>query len=166
MGPHPYRTFASEHRMKPVFSFAALLALALIPSHARAALGGRVETVEADRARMKGTVQVRPATAYSVHEIQAPNKVVVREFVSPAGVVFGVGWRGPFVPDMQQLLGTYFARYQAAVQAQKSSYVGRRPLNIQSPEFVVQMNGHMRAYFGRVYLPAQVPQGVKVEELW
>ena len=152
--------------MKTVFYGAALLALALFPFHARAALGGRVETVEADRVHMKGTVQVRQANAYSVHEIQAPNNVLVREFVSPAGVVFGVGWRGPFMPDMQQLLGAHFAHYQAAVQAQKSGYVGRRPLNIQSPDFVVQMNGHMRAYSGRVYLPTQVPPGVRAEELW
>lgn len=151
--------------MKPLITGIALLAL-MYPFHANAALGGDATSIETDRAQMNGKLQVRPASAYTVHEITGANHAVVREYISPAGVVFGVGWQGQFMPDMHQLLGAYFDQYSEAVKEQKASYVGRRPLNIQLPGFVVQMSGHMRAFFGRAYIPEQVPQGVKVEDLW
>ena len=151
--------------MKTLLTSVALLAL-LFPFRAKAALGGDVTSIEADRAQMNGKREVRPANLYTVHEIAAANKTVVREYISPAGVVFGVGWQGQFIPDMHQLLGAYFDQYAQAVKEQKASYVGRRPLDIQLPGLVVQMTGHMRAFAGRTYIPEQVPQGVKVEDLW
>ena len=150
--------------MKNLWTGVALLAL-LSPFHAQAALGGRVPSVESDRAQMKGTLQTRQTSLYSVHEIKGASGVMVREYVSPAGVVFGVGWRGLYVPDLQQLLGVYFEQYAEGVKAQKTGYVGRRPLNLQLPGLVVQMNGHMRAINGRAYVPEQVPMGMKLEEL-
>ena len=151
--------------MKILITGISLLAL-LFPFRANAALGGDVTSIESDRARMGGKLQVRPANAYTVHEITGENSAVLREYISPAGVVFGVGWQGQFVPDMQQLLGAYFEQYSLAAKEQKASYVGRRPLNIQLPGLVVQMNGHMRGFSGRAYIPEQVPQGAKVEDLW
>lgn len=151
--------------MKTFLISVALLAL-LFPLRAKAALGGDVTSIEVDRAQMNGKLEVRPVNLYTVHEIMAENKTVVREYISPAGVVFGVGWQGQFVPDMQQLLGAYFDQYSQAVKEQKASYVGRRPLDIELPGLVVQMTGHMRAFAGRAYIPEQVPQGVKVEDLW
>ncbi len=151
--------------MKPLIPGMALLLL-LAPLHANAALGGDVTSIEADRAQMNGKLQVRPADAYTVHEIAGANHAVVREYISPVGVVFGVGWEGQFMPNMQQVLGAYFDQYSQAVKEQKAGYVGRRPLNIQLPGLVVQMNGHMRGFVGRAYIPEQVPEGVKVEDLW
>ena len=151
--------------MKAFITGMALLAL-LCPFRAKAALGGDATSIEADRAQMKGKLQVRPANMYTVHEIAGVNHSLVREFISPSGVVFAVGWQGQFMPDMQQLLGAYFDQYSQAVKEQKASYVGRRPLNIQLPGLAVQMSGHIRAFFGRAYIPEQVPQGVKVEDLW
>jgi hypothetical protein len=114
---------------------------------------------------MKGTHSVQQAESYSVHEIKANNGTVVREYVSAEGRVFGVSWHGPFMPDMQQLLGAYFQQYSSAVQAEKASYVGRRPIHIQQPGLVVESGGHMRAYVGRAYVPEMLPQGVKAEEI-
>jgi hypothetical protein len=91
---------------------------------------------------------------------------VVREYVSPSGNVFAVAWQGQFFPDMHQLLGTYFNQYSAAVKANKEARVGRHPLNLQLPGLTVQLNGHMRAYHFRAYVPQQIPAGVKQEELW
>jgi hypothetical protein len=107
---------------------------------------------------------VTQAEAYDVHEIKAPGGTVVNEYVSPAGRVFAVAWHGPFVPDMQQILGAYFQQYSAALQSQPRHY-GHRPLNIQEPGLVVQTGGHMRAYSGRAYVPEMLPQGVKADEI-
>lgn len=151
--------------MKTLIGGVAILVL-LFPFPAKAALGGDLSSIEADRAQMRGNIEMRQVNMYTVHEIKAANHTVVREYISPAGVVFGVGWQGQFIPDMQQLLGAYFEQYSQGVKEQKASYVGRRPLNLQLPGLTVQMSGHMRAYAGRAYIPEQVPQGVKVEDLW
>ncbi len=132
-----------------------------------AALGGDANSVHADQTHMKATAQIEvsPSGAYSVHELQSPYKTVVREFVSTDGRVFGVAWQGPFIPDMRQILGTYFQQYSTAASEARSKHVGRRPLNIQQPGLVVQTGGHMRSYSGRAYVPEMVPQGVNAEEI-
>jgi Protein of unknown function (DUF2844) len=130
-----------------------------------AELGGNATSVEADRAKMEATLRTTSKQLYTIHEMLTANDVTVREFVSPAGKVFGVAWQGASRPDMQQLLGTYFDQYRQAVQSKTAQRVGRGPLVIQQPGFVLQMGGHMRALVGRAYLPQMVPAGVQVEEI-
>jgi len=149
-------------RLLPVWSIVFIMLGFCLP--AMAALGGDVSSVEADRAQMKASIKVTQAETYSVQEIQAPGGTVIKEYVSPAGRVFAVAWHGPFFPDMPQILGAYFQPYSAALQAQPKHY-GRRPLNIQQPGLVVQAGGHMRAYWGRAYVPEMMPQGVNADEI-
>ena len=141
------------------------LAAMMHPSSAYAALGGDVTSVESDRAKMEASVQVTSKQLYAVHEMHAPNGVVVREFVSSAGKVFGVAWQGPARPDLRQILGTYFDVFTKAAQSQRVRTVGRAPLLIQQPGFVLQMGGHPRAFVGRAYVPQMVPAGVQAQEL-
>ena len=129
------------------------------------ALGGDVSSVEADRAKMEATLQSTSKQLYTIHEMHTANNVTVREFVSPAGKVFGVAWEGASRPDMKQLLGAYFDQYTQAAKEQAAKRLGRGPLMIQEPGFVMQMGGHMRALAGRAYIPQLVPAGVKIEEL-
>ena len=130
-----------------------------------ATLGGEESSVEADRAHMKATVQTTKTDGYSVHEIKTPIGTAVREYVAPGGRVFAVAWQGPFIPDMQQLLGTYFQQFSAAAKKARESYHGRRPLNIQESGLVMQSSGHMHAYWGRAYDPGLVPQGIKLQDI-
>ena len=146
-------------------AIAFALAAMMNPAAARAALGGDATSVEADRAKMEATLQTTSRELYTVHEMHAANNVVVREFVSPQGKVFGVAWQGAARPDLQQLLGGYFNQYNEAVQSQKAKRVGRGPLSIQQPGLVLQMGGHMRALVGRAYVPQMVPAGVHLEEI-
>ncbi|MGA9354454.1 MAG: DUF2844 domain-containing protein [Terriglobales bacterium] len=150
-----------------VFSLAVVVSLfSSFSSRAFGALGGDVASVAADRAQMKAGDVQKQTSSYAVHELQGESGTVVREYVSPSGNVFAVAWQGQFFPDMQELLGTYFDQYSAAVKANKEARVGRRPLNVQLPGLTVQLNGHMRAYHFRAYVPQQVPAGVKQEGLW
>lgn len=141
------------------------LAGMISPSPVFATLGSDVTSVEADRAKMEATLQTRSKQLYTVHEMHTANNVTVREFVSPAGKVFGVAWEGASRPDMRQLLGAYFDEYTQAVQKQEAKRAGRAPLLIQQPGFVMQMSGHMRALAGRAYIPQLVPAGVQLQEL-
>ena len=54
---------------------------------------------------------------YIVQQIEAADGMVVREYVSSTGLVFGVAWQGPQMPDLIQLLGASFLLYEAALPA-------------------------------------------------
>jgi hypothetical protein len=136
-----------------------------MPFPALAALGGTLDSISFDQSQMKATRRLNEAGSYSVYEMQSPTGTVVREYVSPAGRVFGVAWQGPFIPDLRLLLGGYFEQYSEAARAQRESHVGRRPLQIEEPGLVVQTAGHMRAYWGRAYDPALLPTGVGVNDI-
>jgi Protein of unknown function (DUF2844) len=132
-------------------------------------LGGDVSTVQADQAHMQATRRTVAAQSYTVHEMQAANGTVVREFVSAEGKVFGVAWHGPWLPDLQQLFGSYFEQYaqaaQAQAKAQGTARVARRPMMIDVPGLSVQIGGHMRAFSGRAYVPEMLPAGVSAENI-
>jgi hypothetical protein len=139
--------------------------LAFLGSPAFAALGDNVASVQADQAKMRGSLRITQTQSAAIHEISDEHGTIVREFVSPQGTVFAVAWRGQFIPDLQQLLGKHFEEYSAAAKAQKAAYVGRRPLNVQVPGLVVQISGHMRAYSGRAFLPGMLPQGFAADSI-
>jgi len=142
------------------------LTLIACPAPVIAALGDDVATVQADQAHMKGTLQTTPIGTYTVHEIKAPTGTVVREYVSTTGKIFAVTWQGPFPPDLRQLLGSYYERFsQAAQKRQQQRPHIRGALHIQEPSLVVHSGGHMRAYFGKAYIPELMPEGVSIEDL-
>jgi hypothetical protein len=147
--------------------WAAILSatMLMIALPAFAGLGEDVSSVQADQAHMQGNLRVTQAQVYTVHEIQAPTGIVVREYVSTSGKVFAVAWQGPWPPDIRQILANYFGQYQQAAQAQANSRAGRRPLVIQQPGLVVQSGGHMRSFAGRAYIPEMLPKGVSAEAI-
>jgi hypothetical protein len=137
----------------------ASLQLAMIPS-AFGALGGTADSVQADQSRMMAKMNSTDARGYTVHEMTTSTGVVVREYVSPAGRVFGVAWQGPFMPDMRQMLGSYFHQFSALAKTKRESRPNRSLLLIREPGIVVESSGHMRAYSGRAYDPRLLPEGV------
>lgn len=146
----------------------ALFLLGIILASTRPAsaeLGGGLDSVYRDSARMNASIQVRNAERYRIYEITTAAGTTVREFVSPTGTVFGIAWEGHFVPEMKQLLGASFEPYSTAVRAQTSKYAGRRPLSIHSPTLVFESAGHMGWYYGRAYIPEIVPQGSTQQEI-
>lgn len=163
--------FPSE-RQRPAKSRAATaVAIGLLLGFslpAGASLGGSAASIQADTAHMNANVTRTSADAYETHQLQSPTGTVVNEYLSSSGTVFAVTWHGPFMPDMQQILGSYFQQYSAALSSQSSSQsriYGRHPLNIQQSGLVVQTGGHMRAHWGRVYIPALTPEGVSPDQL-
>lgn len=142
---------------------AAILPLLLaLSGPAVAALGGSEASIEADQAHMKATRRIVSASQYTVHEIQTTSGTVIREYVSAQGQVFAVAWQGPFMPDLQQILGSYFAEYEAAARSKRA---GRGPVLVQQPGLVVHSGGRMRAFFGRAYIPQLLPAGVILDEI-
>ena len=92
-----------------------------------------------------------------MQQIAAPDGSVVNQFVSPSGIVFGVSWQGATIPDLSQLLGEYFPEFQ---QAARSLGRKRGGIGVKTDRVVVESGGHMRAFRGRAYVPALVPESL------
>jgi len=137
----------------------AASALPALP--ALAALGDNVASVSNDRlhlhAQLKG---VTSSVGFTVHEIEAPPGITIREYISPNGTVFAVSWTGPLKPDLSQLLGSYFSQYVSASSSVRHSAATRRHFEVKQPDLIVQSNGRMRAFHGRAYVPSLMPSGV------
>ncbi len=157
---------ATPERPRSAASIVLLASIGLVmlalPFSASATLGENANSTEVDRVSMQATLRMVPTSRYTVHEIQTPSGTTIREFVSSAGTVFAIAWRGPVMPDLRQVLGSYFNRY---VEAAGGTHAGHRHRAIREPGLVVQSHGHMRAFSGRAYLPQLLPQGVAVEEI-
>lgn len=143
------------------FRFAVALLALCTPIFAHAALGDHISSVDADRIRLKASARMTQRSSYTLHELQSDNGVIVREFVSPSGTVFGVAWQGPALPDLQLVLGTHFGDYVQALRQKRA----RGPRAARYGNLIVQVSGHQRAISGRAYLADAVPSGVQAEEV-
>ena len=148
--------------LKPVLIIrtarAAIAASCVLSFSAFAALGQSVVTVDNDQARMHAVARTASTqTAYSVHTMTLPSGTLVREYVAANGVVFGVAWDGPTLPDLKSLLGASFDQYVAAGAVRRGT-----PLAVSGSDLVVYSGGHLRAFSGYAYLPQAVPAGVDV----
>src|SRR5512139_3000936 len=141
--------------------FTATLAPAL---QAYATLGESADSIERDRKAFSVVRSVATVRKnYTVHEIQADSNFV-REYVSAAGVVFGIAWNGRTYPDLSVLLGSYSGEYHESFRQTKRN-PGRRYLKVKTNRLVVEKWGHMRNLQGRAYDPTLVPAGVGIDEI-
>jgi hypothetical protein len=127
-----------------------------------ASLGGDASSVVADAAQMKGQAQAIASGGYTVNAITLPSGTVLNEYVSSEGVVFAVTWKGLSVPNLQQALGTYYETFKAAASAPHTSH---KHLSVQTPEVVVHTGGHMRAHYGKAYVPALLPPNFSPQDI-
>lgn len=157
------RTVAVKSPNSPSCLIAFAMVALTLASPAFAALGGDASSVDADRVSLKGALtSYSTVKGYGVHEITTPAGVHVSEYLA-GGKVFAVSWRGPFIPDLRQMLGAYYASYAQAVRAPHPG--GHRHLSIEQPGLVVESGGRMRAFYGRAWDPALLPQNFSVADI-
>lgn len=155
----------STKQLRLLLALGALAAGELITHPAHAALGGSPDSVAADGSALRGQLTSTAMVAYDVQEIDS-GELAVREYVTRTGQVFAVTWQGPTMPDLQQLLGTYFGRFQSAAAAAHASNPGiHRELVVSQSDLVVVSTGRLRDFHGLAYLPALVPAGVSIDQL-
>ena len=150
--------------MSPKRLTVCMTLFALLPLPVLAELGGDAATVRADQIRLQAVQRATLSNGYNVHELQTESGIVIREYASTAGKIFAVTWQGPFMPDLSQLLGSYFPAFKTAATARRAAGV-RGPVAVQQSDLVVQSAGHMRAYSGRAYVPSLIPPQVSIEEI-
>ena len=144
--------------MKRILMVFLMLILGSFP--AWAALGGDVSSVNSDVSAIGGQHSLVAKTGFTLHQITTSDGSVVNEFVSPAGVVFGVSWQGHFVPNLQQLLGSYATNLR---QGQRTQVMPRHAVTIQGDNFMLTSFGHGRSFRGRAFVPGLVPPSLTPE---
>jgi hypothetical protein len=142
----------------------SILCVGLLVLHGSvlATLGENEASIVTDQKLVKASRRAVDVQQYSLNEIQLESGTFVREYISAKGIVFAVAWQGPFLPDLRQLLGKYFATYTSAAQGKPA---GRGPIQIDSPELVVQSRGRMRAFSGRAYIPQELPENFSIDTI-
>jgi hypothetical protein len=159
------------------WSFAAVQ-----PAHA--GLGGTPITPPADASVSSRTVQpaggaqgvMRSASgaassssasaSYTVRETTFGNGTLVREYLAADGSVFGIAWRGPQMPDLNDLLGSYFPQYVAGVKSVRAARGGGHgPVRVDQSGLVVHSGGHMGSFSGQAWLPPALPAGVSGSDI-
>jgi hypothetical protein len=135
-----------------------LLLLLVIPAlPAWAVLGEYEGSVSLDQQVLRAEIREVARTGYKVHQMITPEGAVIREFVSPEGKVFGIAWQSRTLPNLQQLLGSYFPRIEQAAQAHVQH---RAPLLINTPDLVYFSGGRMMNFYGSAYVPGLLPKNV------
>jgi len=150
------------HTLLLVFYLAAfMLATA---QQAQAALGQSIDSVASDRKTLSAVQRATTTrTGYSVQELKSDANLV-REYISPSGVVFAIAWNGLSHPDLTPLLGTYVGEYQEALR-HAVSQKGKRHSQVKATNVIVEKWGHMRNMQGRAYIPTSIPNGVSIDEI-
>ena len=137
-----------------------LTALFISTAPAWAVLGQSIDSVRSDQLHLKGQLHSTALEGYSVQQINSTDGTVVKEFVSPSGTVFGISWAGPTMPNLSQLLGTYFTQFE---QAPRSSVRRHGPMTVRTDQLVVESGGHMRSFHGRAYATGLLPGNLSAE---
>jgi len=147
------RLYASV--MNRVFPSLVMLLAAALPG--LAALGDMDVSVEADRKHFQARLKSTQVQNYTVHELSRDDGLAIAEYVSPDGRVFGVSWKGPVIPDLSKLLGSYFTEFHNGVRSQ----TGRRNATVvHNSDLTVESGKRIRSFYGRAYVNSLLPSGV------
>jgi len=146
--------------MRAISFFSVLLLTYAGASHAT--LGGPPEQFDMQDTTLVSSVSAGVSN-YVLRDTTLATGTHVREYVSGSGVVFAVTWNGPFLPNLKALLGKYFDTMRA--ESARAPKAGRSHLAIDSPEVVINSGGHMRAFEGSAWIPAEFPAGFSVDDV-
>ena len=122
-----------------------------------AALGDMEVSVESDRKHFQARIRSTQVQNYTVHELSRDDGLVITEYVSPDGKVFGVSWKGPVIPDLSKLLGSYFTEFRDGVRSQAGR---RKAAVVHNSDLTVESGKRLRNFQGRAYVNSLLPSGV------
>ena len=138
---------------KFVDNFFCILLLSF-PIFAKAELGSNLASITQEQKTFGSTLTTSPQSTYTIYIQNISPDLVIKEYVSNSGNIFGVSWKGSTLPDFQVLLGNYYSNYLSALQQNP------RSVFLQNDNLVLESGGMMGGYIGRAYLPKQVPVGI------
>ena len=116
--------------------------------------------------QMRAAVPASTRALYSTYNNVDETGTQITEYATTAGIVFAVAWQGPVLPDMQNLLGSYFPAFTQSVQSSRADRSLGTPLAIQSTTLVVRSSGRMRNFSGYAYDPTLLPTGLRITDVF
>jgi hypothetical protein len=153
--------YHGEMRIASLTFIAVVLCLS---SLAYASLGGDITSVQNDAKSLGAKNSALEFKTYSRHEI-SNQWLQTHQFMGADGKVFALTWRGSRHPQMESLLGNYFKDFQGAVaQAKRQSHHGGATI-VEYGNLHLEIGGHMRSVYGKVWLTDQLPSGMDVHEI-
>ena len=114
--------------------------------------------------KLAATATGRSGT-FTLSESQFESGTLVREYVTPAGQVFALAWRGPVLPDLSAYLGGYFNAFKVEAQQARTKGIRGSPVHFEGDGFVMRSGGRMRNFSGYAYVPTLVPAGVNINDV-
>jgi Protein of unknown function (DUF2844) len=124
------------------------------PILAQAELGGNLASITQEQKTFGSTLTTSPQSNYTIYIQNISPDLVIKEYVSNSGNIFGVAWKGSTLPNFQIILGNYYSNYLSAQQQNP------RSVFVRDDNLVLESGGMMGGYIGRAYLPKQLPEGM------
>jgi hypothetical protein len=141
--------------MRTFWSTLLVVLVAVAPGWA--ALGQYASSIDLDQQVLQCERREVARQGYTVHELTSPHGLVMREFVSPTGLVFGITWQAPQMPNLRQVVGDdNMVELQQALSSRTRCHTGA-PLIVRTDKLVFVSGGHMRSFHGYAYVPSLVP---------
>jgi hypothetical protein len=94
------------------------------------------------------------ASTYSVRSSILASGTAVREYVGSDGIVFAVTWSGPFLPDLNELLGDNFTLLKK--ESVRLPKAGRGQVIVTERDISIESTGRMRAFQGRAWVRSKL----------
>jgi hypothetical protein len=129
-----------------------------------AALGDQLVGSSSTSSSAKVKQTTSSGASFTVSESTDANGIFVRQYVDSSGLVFGIAWKGSFVPDLENLLGGFTADFKNAVH-KKGKLRGSRRLKVDTGFIVVEGGGRQRDQSGRAYIPVKLPEGFDLKDM-
>jgi len=147
-----------------IFTLTSASSFAVLGGAALPASAGLVDQGIRPFALQSGLPQaIALATAgVQVRQTQLPSGTQIREYLNTNNIVFAVAWRGPTMPNLQQLLGNYFQQYTNRPTATLFSL---RNAELNNANVVVRSHGHLRAFQGKAFIPSLMPVGFPEDQI-
>ena len=139
----------------------ALGSAVIAPTTAEATLGDDATSVRANQGHLGCELRVEKVASGERHVLALSNGTVIRQYLSPAGVVYAVTWHGPRMPNLQEIFGGYAAQLSQRDRIRG----GRHNMTLDGTNFMMRATGHGHTFAGRAWVPSLVPAGVDLNAL-
>jgi len=141
------------------------IAWALFTPQAWAVLGQAPTTYPSNTASTHSSSPLAATELFTMTAVTLASGVVIKEFTRADGLVFAVSWRGPVLPDLAPLLGTYFAAFKLASHETQQSGGRGSPVSVDQDGLVVKSSGRRPNFFGYAYLPRLTPPNLQIKDV-
>ena len=128
-----------------------------------AGLGGAAAQLNGQLASRKEAPLSTGAAVGTYRESTLQSGTVVREYLAADSSVFAVSWKGPFLPDLKEILGTHLETMVAA--SAQPARTSRSQLLLQQSDVMLISGGHMGAFEGKAWIPSKLPAGFTPQDI-